>query len=158
MTGLRTWFEGRSLRERRLLLVMGALAVLTLIWAVVIRPVGDGLSSARERHASAVTRLGETEATVALLRAAQRSRPAPLTGALADIVRVQADMAGFSLTSLDQDGTDRVRIAIPSARPGALTAWLAKLERGGILVDSVTMTDKGDRTVSVTMTLKARAA
>lgn len=158
MTGLRTWFEGRSLRERRLLLVMGALAVLTLIWAVVIRPVGDGLSSARERHASAVTRLGETEATVALLRAAQRSRPAPLTGALADIVRVQADMAGFSLTSLDQDGADRVRIAIPSARPGALTAWLAKLERGGILVDSVTMTDKGDRTVSVTMTLKARAA
>ena len=158
MTGLRTWFEGRSLRERRLLLVMGALAVLTLIWAAVIRPVGDGLSSARERHASAVTRLGETEATVALLRAAQRSRPAPLTGALADIVRVQADMAGFSLTSLDQDGADRVRIAIPSARPGALTAWLAKLERGGILVDSVTMTDKGDRTVSVTMTLKARAA
>ncbi len=158
MTGLRTWFEGRSLRERRLLLVMGALAVLTLIWAVVIRPVGDGLSSARERHASAVTRLGETEATVALLRAAQRSRPAPLTGALADIVRVQADMAGFSLTNLDQDGADRVRIAIPSARPGALTAWLAKLERGGILVDSVTMTDKGDRTVSVTMTLKARAA
>ena len=158
MTGLRTWFEGRSLRERRLLLVMGALAVLTLIWAAVIRPVGDGLSSARERHASAVTRLGETEATVALLRAAQRSRPAPLTGALADIVRVQADMAGFSLTSLDQDGADRVRIAIPSVRPGALTAWLAKLERGGILVDSVTMTDKGDRTVSVTMTLKARAA
>lgn len=158
MTGLRTWFERRSLRERRLLLIMGALAVLTLIWAVVIRPVGDGLSSARERHANAVTRLGETEATVALLRAAQRSRPAPLTGALADIVRVQADMAGFSLTSLDQDGADRVRIAIPSARPGALTAWLAKLERGGILVDSVTMTDKGDRTVSVTMTLKARAA
>lgn len=158
MTGLRTWFQGRSLRERRLLLVMAALAVLTLIWAAVIRPIGDGLSSARERHASAVTRLGETEATVAMLRTAQRSRPAPLTGALADIVRVQADMAGFSLTSLDQDGADRVRIAIPSARPGALTAWLAKLERGGILVDAVTMTNKGDRTVSVTMTLKARAA
>ena len=158
MTGLRTWFQGRSLRERRLLLVMAALAVLTLIWAAVIRPIGDGLSSARERHASAVTRLGETEATVAMLRTAQRSRPAPLTGALADIVRVQADMAGFSLTSLDQDGADRVRIAIPSARPGALTAWLAKLERGGILVDAVTMTNKGDRTVSVTMTLNARAA
>ena len=158
MTGLRSWFEGRSLRERRLLLVMAALAALTLVWAVVIRPVGDGLSSARERHASAVTRLGETEATVALLRAAQRSRPAPLTGALADIVRVQADQAGFSLTSLDQDGADRVRVAIPSARPGALSAWLARLERGGILVDAVTMTDKGDRTVSATMTLKARAS
>ena len=45
MTGLRHWFEGRSLREKRLLLVMAALAVLTLLWGAVIRPVGDGLSS-----------------------------------------------------------------------------------------------------------------
>lgn len=158
MSALRSWFEGRSLRERRLLLVMAALAVLTLIWAVVIRPVGDGLSSARERHASAVARLGETEAQVAILRDAQRTRPKPLTGALADIVRVQADLAGFALTSVDQDGADRVRIAIQSVRPGALTAWLARLERAGILVDSATMTNNGDRTVGVTMTLKARAA
>jgi len=62
------------------------------------------------------------------------------------------------VTSLDQDGPDRVRIAIPSARPAALTAWLARLERAGILVDSATMTNSGDRTVSATMTLKARAA
>ena len=158
MTGLRHWFEGRSLREKRLLVAMAALAVLTLIWGAVIRPVGDGLSSARERHASAVTRLGETQAQVAILREAQRTRPAPLTGALADVVRVQADAAGFAVTSLDQDGPDRVRIAIPSARPAALTAWLARLERAGILVDSATMTNSGNRTVSATMTLKARAA
>ncbi len=158
MTGLRHWFEGRSLREKRLLLVMAALAVLTLLWSAVIRPVGDGLSSARERHANAVTRLGETQAMVALLRDAQRSRPTPLTGSLDAIVRTQADLAGFAITSLDQEGADRVRIVMPSARPGAMTAWLARLERAGILVDALTMTDKGDRTVSVTMTLKARAA
>ncbi len=158
MTGFRHWFEGRSLREKRLLLVMAALAVLTLLWGAVIRPVGDGLSSARERHASAVTRLGETQAMVALLRDAQRTRPTPLTGSLDAIVRTQADLAGFAITSLDQEGADRVRIVMPSARPGALTAWLARLERAGILVDALTMTDKGDRTVSVTMTLKARAA
>ena len=63
MTGLRHWFEGRSLREKRLLVAMAALAVLTLIWGAVIRPVGDGLSSARERHASAVTRLGDSTRT-----------------------------------------------------------------------------------------------
>ena len=158
MTGLETWFEGRSLRERRLLLVMAGLAVLTLLWALIIRPVGDGLSSARERHADAVTRLGETRAQVATLRDIQRTRATPLTGTLADAVRAEADQAGFALASLDQDGASRVRVGIQSARPAVLVAWLARLERLGILVDSVAMTDKGDKTVGVALTLKARAA
>lgn len=158
MVRLRNWFEGRSLRERRLLLVMAALAVLTLLWAVVIRPVGDGLSSARARHADAVTRLGETQAQVATLREIQRTRARPLTGTLADAVRGEADQAGFALASLDQDGPDRVRVGIQSARPAALVAWLARLERIGILVDAAALTDKGDKTVAVALTLKARAA
>ena len=44
MTGLRHWFEGRSLREKRLLLVMAALAVLTLLWGAVIG-VGTGMTA-----------------------------------------------------------------------------------------------------------------
>ncbi len=157
MTPLRLWFDGRAPREKKLLLVMAALAVLTLVWAAVIRPVGDGLSSARERHADAVTRLGETQAQVAALRTIQRNRARPLTGTLADVVRAEADQAGFSLASLDQDGT-RVRVGIQSARPAALVAWLARLERIGILVDTATMTDNGDKTVGVALALKARAA
>ena len=69
MTALRAWFDGRSLRERRLLLVMTALLVLVILWAGIIRPVGDGLSSARGRHADAVVRLGETEAAVEAIHA-----------------------------------------------------------------------------------------
>ncbi|MEG3165106.1 type II secretion system protein GspM [Sphingomonas sp. PB2P19] len=157
MTALRTWFDGRAPREKKLLLVMVALAVLTLIWGAIIRPVGDGLSSARERHADAVTRLGETQAQVAALKAIQRGRPQPLTGTLADVVRIEADQAGFTLASLDQDGAN-VRVAIQSARPAALVAWLARLERIGILVDSAAMTDNGNKAVGVSLVLKARAA
>jgi general secretion pathway protein M len=157
MTGLRSWFETRAPREKKLLLVMVALAALTLVWAAIIRPVGDGLSSARERHADAVTRLGETQAQVAALRAIQRGRPRPLTGTLADVVRIEADQAGFTLASLDQDGT-RVRVAIQSARPAALIAWLARLERIGVLVDTATMTDNGNKAVGVALVLRGRAA
>ena len=71
-SSLRTWFEGRSLRERRLILAMLALAALTLVWAAVVRPVRDGLASARERHADAVIRLAETETAVDAIRAAGR--------------------------------------------------------------------------------------
>jgi general secretion pathway protein M len=158
MIGLKTWFEGRSLRERRLLLVMAALAVLTLLWALIIRPVGDGLSSARARHADAVTRLGETQAQVATLRDIQRTRARPLTGTLADVVRAEADQAGFALATLDQDGADWMPTRTRSARPAALVTWLARLERVGILVDSAALTEKGDKTVGVALTLKARAA
>lgn len=156
MTALRAWFGGRSLRERRLLLVMVALLALTLIWYGIIRPVGDALSSARERHADAVIRLGETQARVAAIRDIDRHRPPPLTGTFADAVRARAADAGFALASLDEDGPNRARIAIQSARPAALVPWIARLEGAGILVDAAELTDNGDRTVAVRMTLKAR--
>jgi general secretion pathway protein M len=156
MTGLRSWFATRSLREKRLLLVMAALAVVTILWAGIVRPVGDGLSSARERHADAVMRLGETQAAIESLKSARATRAQPLAGALQDVVRAEADQAGFALESLDPQGPQRVHVTIKSARPGALTTWLARLERIGILVDSATLRDNGDRTVGVDLLLKAQ--
>lgn len=156
MTRARAWFAARSLRERRLLVVMVALLALTIVWAGIIRPVGDGLAAARERHAEAVIRLGETRARVDAVRELARVRPAPLSGALADAVRARASDAGFALASLDVDAPDRVRIAIQSARPGALFGWIAGLERNGVIVDALDITNNGDRTVSARLTLQAR--
>jgi general secretion pathway protein M len=158
MTSLRSWFDGRSLRERRLLLVMAALAALTLVWAGVIRPVGDALASARARHADAVIRLGETQARVEAVRLAQRSGPAVTGASLVDEVRARAADAGFTLTSIDADGPDRVRVAVQAARPGALTGWLARLEARGLLVDSVAFTANADQTVGATLTLRSRVS
>ena len=156
MTGLRAWFDGRSLREKRLILVMLGLLALTLIWYAVICPIGDALSSERSRHADAVIRLGETRAAVAALRGIERDRPAPLTGRFADAVRARAADAGFALATLDEDGANRVRISIASARPAVLIPWLARLEAAGILVDTAALTNNGDQTVGVQLALKAR--
>jgi general secretion pathway protein M len=158
MTALRLWVAGRSRREQRLLLVMLALLGVTIVWGLILRPLGDGLSSARERHAAAVVRLGETAATVDALRAATRSAPPPLTGTLADAVRARADEAGLPLGSVEPDGADGLHVAIPSARGAALVAWLARLERAGIVVAGATLTDNGDRTVAARLTLRAKAA
>jgi general secretion pathway protein M len=156
MTGLRTWFDGRSLREKRLLLIMLALAAVTLVWAGIVRPVGDALASARTRHADAVERLVRTQVAVEALRSIQARRTRPLTGTLADVVRAAANEAGFALASLDQQAPDRVHVGIQSARAGALVAWLARLERAGVLVDNARLTDNGDRTVGVDLTLRGR--
>lgn len=156
MTGLRAWFGSRSTREQRLLLVMLALAIVTIIWGLIIRPVSNALSSARERHAAAVIRLGETRALVEILRSARRTPP--LVGTLTDAVRARADQAGLPLQSIDPDGDDGVRVGIASARGAALTSWLARLERAGIIVESAKLTDNGDRTVAARLTLRARGA
>lgn len=158
MIAVRSWFDGRSKREQRLLLVMAALAVVTIVWGLVIRPMSDMMAGARERHAAAVVRFGETAARVDALRDARAARVPLLTGSLADAVRARADQAGFPLASLDPDGNDGVRISIQSAKGSALTAWLARLERAGIVVESATLTDNGDRTVAGRLVLRRRAA
>ena len=153
---MKAWFASRSKREQRLLLIMAALAVVTFIWALVIRPLGDATAGARERHAAAVIRLGETQAALDTLR--QRRLLRPLSGDLDGAVRALANEAGFAIASLDPDGAGGVRVAIPSARGAAMTAWLARIERAGLVVESAALTDNGDRTVAARLVLRARAA
>jgi general secretion pathway protein M len=154
MTGLRSWFAGRSLRERRLILVMLALLVVTIAWGGILLPLTDGLAAARTRHADAVLRLADTEARVAAIRGTARA--APLGQPLEAEVRARADAAGFTVASLAPQGSDRVTLSIPQARPGAMFAWVAGLEEAGILVESMAVTNNGDRTVSLQLTLRSQ--
>ena len=157
MTRLRAWFDALSLREKRLILAMLALAVLTLLWGGIVLPVTDGLSSIRQRQQDAVIRLGDTEARVAALEALGKARPAALSGGLDAELRRRADAAGFTVQTLNQLGPGRAQLGLASARGGALMAWVEDLERSGILVESMRLTDNGDHTLAAQMTLRARA-
>ena len=157
MTGLAAWFNARSLRERRMILVMLGLLAVVILWVGIIRPVGDGLASSRERYDDAVLRLASTRARVDAVKRSQKIGAVALTGSLADTVRLRADSAGFALASLDSDTPGRVRLTIATARPAALFAWIADLEAEGILVDELAVTPNPDRTIGVRMTLKTRA-
>lgn len=155
---LKTWFNGRTLRERRMLLAMVAMIVLTVIWFAVFLPVSDGLSSSRTRLNDAVVRLGTAEAEADALAGLQRNRPAPIPGALDDYIRQSAGNAGFALSDVSVQGDGRVHIAVPTARPGALFTWLADLEDAGVVVASIQVTNNGDQTVAAQMTLMKRGA
>lgn len=157
MSGFRTWFEARSVRERRLLLVMFALLAVTIVWGGIIRPLNDALAGARTRHADAVIRLGETQAQVEAVRLVQRRGPVTLPLPLADEVRVRASEGGLALTSVEPEGADRVRIAVQSARPGALTGWLARQEARGLIVEQASFTPGPDGNVGAQITIRSRA-
>ncbi len=156
MTSIRIWFAGRALRERRLILVMLALLAVTIVWGGLILPVRDGLSSARERHADAVVRLGATQAEVDLIRAA--GRRVPLTGSLADTLRLRAEAAGFALASVEDRAGGRVHATIAAGRPAALGRWFGSLEANGILVESAAWRDNADGSVAADFVVRARAA
>ena len=151
------WYRALGARERYLVLVAAVLAGLTLGYLLIV-PLNDALDSAKARHTDAVIRLGETQARVDAVKAAQVGRAAPLDVPLESVIRARANDAGFALASVVPQGQDRVQIAIASARPGALTSWIADLEAGGVLVDRLQTTDNNDRTVAVQMTLKAQGS
>lgn len=155
MSELRAWWTVRSLREKRLLLVMLALFAGTIVWLGLLRPLGDALSDARRRQANAVVLLGETEARVALVRRLGVNG-ATISDPLDTVIRARADQAGFVLASVNLRDAGRVRVTIAQARPAALFAWVAELEQSGLLVEALNATDNGDRTVAVDLTLRAR--
>ena len=153
---LRLWFAARSLREKWLLIVMVALAAIALVWGLIIRPVNDGLSSARERHEDAVILLASTKARVKAVAAIEQQHPTPIAAPLDTIIRDRASEAGFALTNVSADGPNRVQIVIATARPGALFGWIAQLESAGIVVESLATADNGDKTVSAQISFKVR--
>ena len=156
IANLRLWFTALSLREKRLVLSAVALAIVTLFWFGLIRPVSDGLYAARVRHNDAVLRLAATEAQVRAIGEMQRSRPAPLRAPLEATIRERATAAGFSLANVTPQADNSVQIQITAARPTALFGWIAGLEADGVIVASVTTTDNGDRTIAAVIALKAQ--
>src|SRR5687768_1167035 len=82
------WWDTRSAREKRLLLVLAALLVLVLAWLLVIRPLGDARANAEQRLDAAVAELGKARADAVALRqlgarpAGVQPVPRPLDGFL----------------------------------------------------------------------------
>lgn len=156
MAAGRRWFFARSVRERWGIGGAALLAAVVLLWAGAIRPLNDALDSARMRHADAVVRLGEMRAMVMALAQVKANRAEPVAEPMEDLVRSTAADAGFALDNVAAQSNGTVQIALPSARPEPLFAWLAGLEERGVLVVSLTMRDNGDATIGCDILFKLR--
>ena len=154
---LDAWRRLRSRREQVQLAIMLVLAAITVIWLMVIRPLGDALAEARARHGRAVVALAEARSQAEAIVRLEGRRTAPLEGALLPIVASAAGEAGFQVSRITPDGDARVNLTIASARPQAFFAWLDRLETGrGLVVERLNLTSNSDRTVSVELTLRSR--
>ncbi|MFL6843479.1 MAG: type II secretion system protein GspM [Allosphingosinicella sp.] len=150
-------WRARTPRERWLLAVMGVLLAFVLVWLLVLRPLGDMLSQARERHGLAVAELAEARQRAGAIAELEGHRPAPVAGPLDAFVAQSASAAGFQLSRLQPQGEGRVSIALDSARPQALFGWIAQLEGQGLLVETFDATANPDRTLGARILLRTRA-
>jgi general secretion pathway protein M len=155
---LKTLWLARTPRERWLLGVMLGLVALVLVWLLILRPLSDMLSTARQRHGEAEAALAEARSQAAAIAALEKNRPAPFAGPIDSAIASAASAAGFQLSGLQPEGEGRVSLAIGAAKPEALFGWIGALEGQGYIVQSLTATSNPDRTLSAQIVLRARGA
>lgn len=149
------WWRSRTPREQRLLLVGAAIALLALAWLLVLRPLADVHSDARERHNRAVLALAEARGEAAAIGAAREAVPAAAAGPLDAFIAQAAGEAGFTISRLDRQGDRQASLAIESVRTQAFFAWVRQLEQGrGLIVERLSATPNSDRTLAVQVTFR----
>ena len=149
------WGE-RSPRERQLLVVMfGLLAIMVLVLGI-IRPLASATVAAHDRLDRVTIEAGQIATAVEALRDAKKGAPPALTGTLVLAVSQSAGTAGFTLSTLDPQGDDRVGFTIPAAKSPAMFAWLRAMAQQGIFVERMTMRTNADATLAVDGTLRVR--
>ena len=152
----RTWWQGRSLHEQRLLTAMAGIALLVLGWLLVLRPLDDALSNARERHGAAVIALAQARTQAEEIDRLQKQAPVTNAQPLTLIVSQSAAAAGFPIRSLDEVGGGAVRLVIEAARPQAFFAWVAQMEAQGLIVVQLTARPNADRSLGAEATFRLR--
>lgn len=141
---VRTWYSQRTLRERRLILAMSAIAVPLLAYLLLVAPLSTAYRASLQEHLAAVDRNGRVKAL-----AERRSAPATRAQAVADLPLWLADSARQNrLTATAQGSADRATVAVERADASALFAWLAALEAAGHGLHDVRITPTPEGGVS----------
>lgn len=145
----RQWWDGRSLRERRMLAVMFALVAATTLWLGVVRPVFDWRTAAAEDRARAEAEHGAVVAAlVRLAPANDTTAPADARG-LEPTVRQTAEAAGLTI-STGMDASGRLGFRIDRGSTAAVFGWLATLKTAhGLDPVSLGVIENADATLQV---------
>jgi general secretion pathway protein M len=154
---VKSWWRTRTSREQKLLLAMFALAAVVLAWLLIIRPLSDALSRARERHGEAVLAMAEARAQARAITGVRRTAPARPTVPLDSLLSQSASEAGFPVTRVEREGANQATITIQPVRPQAFFAWVNQMEgRNGLIVERLTANTNSDQTLQVTVTFRMR--
>jgi general secretion pathway protein M len=146
---MKDWWLGLEARERRLITVGGAAALVLVIYALILDPLLSGLSHRRQAVAeqrSTLAWMQQAVGQVAQLRSAG-PRAANLGGrSLLGLVDGSAREAGLggALKRVKPDGSTGVRVWFEGVRFDDLVGWLGRLEAQQVSVRSITLDRPGE--------------
>lgn len=153
------WWEGRTVREQRMLIVMAVLAAAVFVWLAVVRPVLAWREDAAMDRAAAELDLAQVQTGVRLLAGPSDTlRAAVDVDGFEPLVLRTAEAAGLTVTT-GMSATGELGFRIPNASSAALFGWLSALERAhGIEVVSLGVVENTDATLQVEGALSRRGA
>lgn len=147
------WWEGRTRREKRLLVIMCALLLGVMVWLGLIRPAMSWREGAFQRRSHAEATLADVQRDLSRLAPSNPPASARSAEGLEPLVRRTAEAAGLAVDlAMGVDGGLGVRL--PAVASGAALGWLASLERDHRLrVCRLSVLENADATVNVEGTL-----
>ncbi len=130
------WWRTRSARERRLLLVLAAIAFVLVGWYGVASPLRSTAQRAERHLANAAQLLREVETA----RDAIGSIVIPSDAELEDVLMLSAAEAGFVLATQRKENAREIAVSGEAAGPAALFGWIEMLRKNhGVVVANLTV-------------------
>jgi type II secretory pathway component PulM len=137
---MKDWFAGLQPRERAIFVVGAVAALLIVLWAGVLRPLGTRSEVLRESVAAKQRLL----VNLAQIDGRAQSAPSDAPGQDQTLVRLvgnSASEAGVALTRTRPDGPDGIQVTFGNASFDTLVAWLVALEtQNKVTVESASFT------------------
>lgn len=146
------WWDGRSVREQRMLGIMGLLIAAVLIWLLVVRPAWAWREAAAERRIEATAGLTRIESGLAA-RAPTKAGAAMPLAEVEQAARSAAEAAGLTVV-LTVDEAGGIAFDASGATSAALFGWLASLKTEyGVETRDLTVIENADATLDASGSL-----
>lgn len=143
-SSISAWWDGRSLRERRMLAIMGALVLGVVGWLGVVRPLDGWQADQARARVAAERQLVQIRTAVAQ----QGARPTEAVD-LQALVASTATTAGVQPTLGMSEG-GRLGFRLDRVTTAQAFGWLAALEQGGARIEELGVVESPDGTLGVT--------
>ncbi len=152
---IRNWIVGLSQRERILVGIAGLLLAGLVGYYGIARPMFGAMTDAEQRYVDAIEQQARIDAKVVALEQPTDGTMVKFSGAIDAFVGQSAGETGIAVASVTPQSDNRVNMVVESAKPTALFGWLARIEREGIAVESLSVDPSDNGTISATMTLRS---
>lgn len=155
MENVSNWFVGLSQREKALVAIAGLLLVAVTGYYGVIKPLSGAMETAEKRYVDAVERQGRIDSKIAALKQPLGEETVKYSGAIDSFVSQSAGETGIAVGSITPQSENRVNMVVESAKPVAFFGWLARIERQGVSVETLSISPSGNEAISATLTLRS---